>query len=78
MTSVPLSQFQYKQKFLRLGIKNSKGCQKRIKIGTDEYVSKNFTIYLFGNCCNVIFCTENDSRLEHPDGAAENSKRCCF
>lgn len=46
MTTVPLSQFQYKQKFLRLGIKNSKGCQKRIKIGTDEYVSKNFAIYL--------------------------------
>lgn len=33
MTTVPLSQFQYKQKFLRLGIKNSKGCQKRIKLG---------------------------------------------
>ena len=39
---------------------------------------ENFTIYLFGNCCNIIFCTGNSSRLEHPDGTAEKSRRCCF
>lgn len=57
MIDVPLSQFPKNALVLQLGIKNSKNCVKRIKLGADEYESTSFSIYLnpFNPCSTFRF-----------------------